>query len=155
MLFTRKFAAAAAFLFSSSLVFAQTFRGGISGSVTDPSGAAVAGASVKLTGTDTGLARDSQTGASGEFTFPDLPLGKYSLNVRSSGFQSVDVHDINVEAGKVYDLPVHLQVASQATTVEVAASAIQVETSSSALTSVIPTKAILDIPLNEIGRAHV
>jgi hypothetical protein len=131
-----------------TLVTAQTFRGGISGTVSDQSGAIIAGAIVKLTGVDTGLSRSVQSSSSGQFTFQDLPLGKYSLDVSQSGFQTVGVREINVEAGKIYDIPVKMPVASQATTVEVAASAVQIDTSSSALTSVIPTKAILDVPLN-------
>jgi Carboxypeptidase regulatory-like domain len=136
-----------AFLFSV-LSSGQTFRGGISGTVVDQSGGAIADTQVKLVGTDTGLTRVDHTSSAGEFTFQDLPLGKYSITVSQAGFQTVDVHDINVEAGRVYDLPIKLPVATQATSVEVAASAIQIETSTSALTSVIPTKAIEDIPLN-------
>ncbi len=132
----------------TSCLLAQTFRGGVSGTVTDQSGAVVASANVRLTGTDTGLTRTEKSSSAGEFGFQDLPLGKYSITVSQAGFQTVDVHDINVEAGKIYDFPVRLPVSSQATTVEVAANTVQIETSSSALTSVIPTKAILDIPLN-------
>ena len=137
----------AAFLISSSL-FAQTFRGGISGTVTDPTGAQVAGASVKLLGTDTGLVRTSQSSSAGDFTFQDLPLGKYSVSVTQSGFQTLDIRDIAVEAGRTFDIQAKLSVASQASTVEVAASTVAIETSSSTLTSVIPTKTISDVPLN-------
>ncbi len=144
----RSFAITPVFLLFTSCLLAQTFRGGVSGTVTDQSGAVVPSASVRLTGTDTGLTRTAAVSSAGEFAFQDLPLGKYSLTVSESGFQTVDVHDINVEAGKIYDFPVKLPVSSQATTVEVAANTVQIETSSSALTSVIPTKAILDIPLN-------
>ena len=57
-------------------------------------------------------------------------------------------YGVNVEAGKIFNLKVTLAVASAATQVEVSANSIAIETSSSALTSVIPTKAITDIPLN-------
>src|SRR5689334_14880011 len=148
-MFKRQFAV---LVFAASLVsavcFGQTFRGGISGVVADQSGAPIAGANVKLLGTDTGLTRTAESSSAGEFAFQDLPLGRYSVTVTESGFETVTVNAINVEAGRIYNLPMKLNVASQATTVEVAANAIAVETSSSALTSVIPTKAILDIPLN-------
>jgi hypothetical protein len=142
------FKAVAFFFILESAVLAQTFRGGISGTVVDQSGASVAGADVKLTGTDTGLTREVKATDAGEFVFQDLPLGKYSITVQQAGFQSQQVNNIQVEAGRIYNLRATLGVASQATTVEVAASAIAIETSSTALTSVIPTKAILDIPLN-------
>jgi hypothetical protein len=139
----------AAFLLAlQCAAWGQTFRGGISGTVADQSGAPIAGADVKLNGTDTGLTRSAQAGAAGEFDFQDLPLGKYSLTVTQSGFQTQEIKDIAVEAGKIFNLKATLGIASQATTVEVAASSVAVETSSSALTSVIPTKAILDVPLN-------
>ena len=135
-------------LLVSTVASAQTFRGGVSGTVVDPTGATIAGASVKLVGTDTGLTRTSPTTDAGDFTFQDLPLGKYSLTVTQAGFQTEEIKDINVEAGKIFNLQAKLAVASQATAVEVSASTVAIETSSSALTSVIPTKALLDIPLN-------
>ncbi len=113
----------------------------MSGTVIDQTGASVADASVKLLGTDAGLTRTVQTTSAGESTFQDLPLGKYSVSITQSGFQTETVKDINVEAGK-------LSVATQATAVAVSAASVAIETSSSALTSVIPTKAILDVPLN-------
>src|SRR5579862_5767695 len=60
-------------LLSASLI-AQTFRGGVSGTVNDASGAAVAGANVKLVSPDTGLTRESVTSSTGEFVFQDLQL---------------------------------------------------------------------------------
>jgi hypothetical protein len=143
-----------AFLFLiQTLGFGQTFRGGVAGTVTDQSGAAVAGAEVKLVGTNTGLTRTETSTTAGEFAFQDLPLGSYSLTVNQKGFQPQEVKGINVEAGRIFDLKAILAVASQSTMVEVEASTVAIETSSTALTSVIPTKAILDIPLN--GRDFV
>ena len=138
----------ALFIAVQMVVFGQSFRGGISGTVVDQSGASVAGAEVKLLGTDTGLTRTVNSTSNGEFLFQDLPLGKYSITVKNPGFQSEEIKDISVEAGKVFNLQAKLSVASQATQVEVEANAAAIETSSTALTSVIPTKAILDVPLN-------
>ena len=135
------------FLFSA-LALGQSFRGGVAGTIIDQSGAAVANASVKLVGTDTGLTRTVPTGGGGEFTFQDLPLGKYSITVTQPGFQTQQIKDINVEAGKIFNLQATLSVSTQATAVEVSASTVAIETSSSALTSVIPTKTLLDVPLN-------
>lgn len=126
----------------------QTFRGGISGTVIDASGASLVDAAVKLTGTETGLTREAKTTSAGEFTFQDLPLGKYSVTVTQAGFQTEEIKDINVEAGKIFNLQAKLSVATQATAVEVSANTVEIETTSSTLTSVIPTKAILDVPLN-------
>jgi outer membrane receptor protein involved in Fe transport len=126
----------------------QTFRGAISGSVTDVSGAVVSGATVKALSAATGLARESTTSASGEFVFQDLPLGKYSVTVSQPGFQTVRVDNVEVEVGKVLTLPVKLSVAQQATTVEVSATTIALDTESTALNAVIPNKAVQEVPLN-------
>ncbi len=138
----------AVFLLIQSLGFSQTFRGGVSGTVVDQSGAAVADAQVKLVSVDTGLTRNVAATNSGEFTFQDLPLGAYTLTVTQKGFQPQEIKGINVEAGRVFDLKATLSVATQTSMVEVQAEAVAIETSSTALTSVIPTKALLDIPLN-------
>ena len=55
---------------------AQTFRGGIAGTVQDTSGAAVPNAKVSLLGTDTGFKREMVTTSSGDYSFQDLPLGR-------------------------------------------------------------------------------
>jgi hypothetical protein len=136
-----------AFLVSTQL-FSQTFRGGVSGTVTDASGAAVAGAPVKLVSPDTGLTRDSTSSSAGEFVFQDLPLGKYDITITQPGFDTVHVSGVTVDAGKIATVALKLDVAKQATTVEVQASTVSIETASSAETSLITTKQILDIPLN-------
>jgi hypothetical protein len=133
---------------SAVLGLAQTFRGGISGVVTDSSGAVIGSASVKLSSPETGLTRETSSSSSGDFSFSDLPLGRYSITVSQPGFQNYQINEINVEAGRVFNVSATLSVSKESTTVEVAANAVAVETSSTALTSVIPTKAIVDIPLN-------
>ncbi|HXW89725.1 MAG TPA: carboxypeptidase regulatory-like domain-containing protein [Terriglobales bacterium] len=135
-------------LLASASLSAQTFRGGIQGTVYDASGAAVVGAAVKLVSPDTGLTRESVTSSTGEFVFQDLPLGAYDVTVIQSGFETIHVSRVMVDAGKIATLALKLVVATQATTVEVAASVAEIETASSAETSLIDTKELLDIPLN-------
>ncbi len=132
----------------ASLAFAQTFRGGISGVVVDQSGATIPGATVRMVSSDTGLTRTAESTSAGQFVFQDLPPGKYAITVSHEGFETEEIHEINVEAGRIFNLKATLSVASQTAKVEVSASAIAIETSSSTLTSVIPTQTILDVPLN-------
>ena len=127
---------------------AQTFRGGVAGTVTDSSGATVARAAVKMVSPDTGLTREGTTSSTGEFIFQDLPLGKYDVTVTSEGFDTVRVSGVTVDAGRIATVALKLEVAKLATTVEVAAAAVAIETASSAQTSLIDTKELLDIPLN-------
>ena len=127
---------------------AQTFRGGITGTVTDVSGAVISGATVRAVNSATGLSREATTTANGEFAFQDLPLGNYTVTVTQPGFQTVKVDNVAVEVGRNTVLPVKLSVAQQATTVEVTGTAVQLETDSTALNAVIPDKAVQDVPLN-------
>src|SRR5690349_9825870 len=92
-------------------VAGQTFRGGISGTVTDATGAAIVGASVQALNTGTQLRRESTTTNTGDFTFPDLPLGSYTLTVSQKGFDTVRVDNVAVEVGKVTGLRIGMKVA--------------------------------------------
>src|SRR5215468_7099454 len=69
----------------TSTALSQTFRGGISGSVVDSNGATIAGATVRLLNEGTGLARNQETTSAGEFNFPDLQVGLYTLSVTKQG----------------------------------------------------------------------
>ena len=100
-------------LLAASLAYGQTFRGGISGSVADASGAAVPGASVKIVSKGTGLTREQETTTSGDFTFPDLPTGLYTVTVTKQGFQTQSLDNVEVAVGKIANLPVTLGVAQQ------------------------------------------
>lgn len=127
---------------------AQTFRGKISGSITDASGAAVPGAVVKMSNEATGLARATLTTESGEFSFPELPLGFYSVTVSKDGFQIRKVEKVEAAVSKVTNLTIALDVSSQVSTVEVQASAVTLETNSSALAGVVGPRAVQDLPMN-------
>jgi Carboxypeptidase regulatory-like domain/TonB dependent receptor len=129
--------------------YAQTFRGAINGTVTDPSGAVVAGASVKATNTATAVAITATTTSGGEFAFQDLPLGTYKVEVAAAGFRPVAVDNVMVGAGGVYTLPVKLSTGAAGTTVvEVAAAALTLDTTTSTQSDTITDKAVQEIPLN-------
>ena len=127
---------------------AQTFRGAINGTVSDPSGAVVAGADVKATEIATGIAHSMLTTSSGEFAFQDLPVGAYRVTVTQRGFQQTNVENVNVTAGNVYTVPVTLTVGRETTAVEVSAAALEVDTTTTTQSDTITTRALQDIPLN-------
>ena len=135
-------------LMLTTSAFAQTFRGGINGSVTDPSGAAVAGATVIATETATGIVHQSVSSSSGEFLFNDLPLGPYSISIVASGFSKTQVDKVPVSAGVLYTLPVKVSVSSSTETVEVDAAGISLDTTTVTQTTVLDAKTVADIPLN-------
>jgi len=132
----------------SSTVSAQTFRGGISGSIADPSGAAIPGASVQLVSEATGLSRSQETTGTGDFTFSDLPVGFYTITISKQGFQTRKLEKVEVAVGKVTSLPVTLGVAQTTEAVEVQGAAATLETASSTLNAVVNQRAVQEIPLN-------
>ena len=135
-------------LCAAGSAFAQTYRGGINGTVTDASGAAVAGAKVTATEVSTQTVLATVSSAAGEFSFNDLPQGTYTVKTEASGFETRQVTGVQVLTGKVYTLPVKLSVAQTATTVEVAANALALDTTSEVQTTAIHGNPLQDVPLN-------
>ncbi|MBS1873430.1 MAG: TonB-dependent receptor [Acidobacteria bacterium] len=132
----------------ASVLPAQVFRGSIAGTVTDPTGAAIAGAPVEVSNTGTGLKRSTVTSNSGEFTVPDLPLGEYSVTISQPGFDIQKIQALRVEVGKIASLDIKLKIASQTQAIEVAAAAVTLDTDTATLNQVIPDKAVQEVPLN-------
>jgi len=135
-------------LLSHTAALGQTFRGGISGTVADPSGAMIAGASVSIEHNATGFKRSMLTTSAGVFTFQDLPTGTYTVTVSNSGFQTQKDADVEVQVGRITSLPISLRVAREKQTVAVTGTAATIETSQSALNAVVSTRAVQEIPLN-------
>src|SRR5512141_591887 len=86
-------------LLCSTSLMAQTFRGTILGTVTDPGGAVVAGAKVTARNVNTGLERTTQTSADGSYSIPELPIGTYTITATQTGFQTAVVNDVGVSVG--------------------------------------------------------
>src|SRR5271168_3509203 len=127
---------------------AQTFRGAISGTVTDPSGAVIPNAQVKATETATGLEYNTVTTSDGEFSFQDIPLGIYKVTVTAPGFPPYTVDKVEVAAGTIYSLPIKLSMQQQSTTVEVSAAALSLDTTTQTQSMTISTQLVQDLPLN-------
>jgi hypothetical protein len=127
---------------------AQTFRGAISGTVTDPSGAVIQNAQVKATETATGLEHNTLTTSDGEFSFQDIPLGSYKVTVTAPGFPAYTVEKVEVAAGSIFSLPIKLSMQQQSTTVEVSAAALSLDTTSATQSTTISTQLVQDLPLN-------
>lgn len=125
----------------------------IHGVVQDMSGAAIPGAMVKATQTDTGIARTVTSGANGEYVISNLPLGPYSIEVNKEGFATVVQMGITLQVGSDPAVPIALKVGEVTERVNVEANATQVETSSVGVGSVVENQRVLDLPLN--GRRPV
>lgn len=120
----------------------------IDGIVTDAQGRVVPGATVTATETDKGLTRQSQTDATGRYILPNLPVGPYTLEVKSSGFKDYRQTGIRLAVGQTINLNVQLVVGSVSEVVEVTGSASMVESKDSAIAQVMEQRKIVDLPLN-------
>ena len=127
---------------------AQTFRGGVNGTVTDATGASIPQASVTLINEGTAATHTLSTSGAGEFLFQDLELGSYTVTVTAPGFDTKKVEKIPVSAGNTYTLPVKLDVSSANTVVEVQAAGIALDTTSVTQTTDIPSAEVNDVPMN-------
>jgi hypothetical protein len=127
---------------------AQTFRGAINGTVTDPSGAVVPGAQVKATNKATGIEHAALSTSDGQFAFQDLPVGTYTVVVSAQGFPTLTVDDVLVAQGAIYTLPAVLKISQQATTVEVSAAALTLDTTSETQTTLVTGGDLQNLPLN-------
>ena len=100
-------------------LWAQAIFATLTGVVTDPSGAVVSNANVKLTDAESGSVRSSVTNSEGFFTFASVPVGRYVLTVEAPGFQTYRGTDIALGGGEQRNVNVSLQVGSTNQTVEV------------------------------------
>lgn len=119
----------------------------ISGTVKDPSGAAIAGATVTATNLDTGISQSQATNNQGFYSFQSLPLGKYAVDFQQKGFRTLRRTDLVLDVNSALLADATLEVGKTTEQVEVAADALHVETISSQMGEVIQTKQMTDVPL--------
>jgi len=128
---------------------AQTFRGTILGTVTDPSGAVVAGAKVIVHNTETGLDRTTQTAGDGSYTVPELPVGKYAVTVSLAGFESAVTTDVVVDVATERRVDVALRPGQVSQRVEVSGEQLpQVDTTSDELGGTMTSQTVENLPIN-------
>ena len=132
---------------------AQRFTASIRGTVTDPNGDALPGATVNLEGTETGLNRTTFTNPAGIYTFGDLPVGAYEVTVTLDGFNAAVVTDIALHVADVREVNAQLELGDVSEMITVEAEAIPVDTLSGEVSGLISGEQIRELPLN--GRNFV
>jgi carboxypeptidase family protein/TonB-dependent receptor-like protein len=128
---------------------AQVLFGSASGTVTDPSGAAVPKAHVSSISKATGAKRETDADASGFYTLTDLSPGLYDVTVTAAGFKPMTQTDVRVGANVVTNANFNLQVGSVSENVTVEAAGVTLQTEKTDVHTEISEKAILDMPLNQ------
>jgi Carboxypeptidase regulatory-like domain/TonB dependent receptor len=137
-------------VYPASLLFAQSEIGGatLNGTVTDPSGAVVAGASVKLSSDATGFTRATASNGAGLYNFVRVPVGSYTLEISQPGFSSSKRQGVKLDVGAVVTLDVQLQVGAAEQVVSVEAEVPIVEIGRSQTSTTVNERAVADLPVN-------
>jgi hypothetical protein len=126
----------------------QSFRGGILGTISDASGASVAGAKVTATNTGTGLVREATTDVDGNFNFTELPLGTYTVTATKQGFRTQLATNITVGVEGPQRANLTLTPGRVEEKVEVQADVPLVETSSNTLGGTLQAEDFKELPVN-------
>jgi hypothetical protein len=137
----------AIFLWTASSTHAQQFPGRITGTVRDTQGAAVAGATVKLTNPSTGLVRTITTDETGDFNFPELALGTYQLSVGKDGFKTALITDITTSLDKVNTVAAVLAVGSVSSQVEVTSAPLLLQTETNSAGGELSEQQVNSLPI--------
>src|SRR6476469_1264068 len=128
-------------------VFGQsTATGSLTGTITDPTGAVVPGASVVVKSSATGQAFTAKTNDEGVFTIPVLASGLYTATISVIGFKQSKVTDIKIDAGKPSSFNVAMEVGSQDQTVTIVGSAELLQTQTATVGTTLTGRQITDIP---------
>ena len=132
----------------SPLMLAQGTGGRILGRVADASGAVLTGVKVTATNDATGVSRETQTNASGDYSFPEVPVGTYSLTFDMAGFKTNVGKGITVELNQIVTFNSTLQIGETKEVVEVSSEAPLVDTTSTQLGAVMDNRQVANLPLN-------
>ena len=125
----------------------QTTTGALKGTVNDPGGAVVAGATVTIVNNATGAERTAVGNSEGAFDFQALQPGTYTISIEAKGFRKAVARDILVSVGSTADVKIALEIGLANETVTVIAVQEVINTSSASLTNVINTRQVVDLPL--------
>ena len=138
-----------ALLLTAPFGAAQSTGGRIRGTVTDPSGGAVVGATVTLINEATHATRDVQTGANGEYIFLEAPVGSYEIDAASKGFKKFARKGIPLDLNQVVTVDFTLQIGGASDVVEVTGAPPVVDTTSTQLGAIVNGRSSTQLPLNQ------
>ena len=139
---------AALVLLGATALEAQLTTGSILGTVTDPGGGVVAGATVTATQRDTGFSRAGKTDAAGAYSFPNMPLGRYDVKVERDGFKTKVVGPVTLIVDQKLRTDIALELGRMEETVEVSGAATLLQTDQPDVNQIVQEKEIKALPLN-------
>ena len=150
-MYTAKFKLAiaiASLLALSAIVLAQSSKGILVGTITDPTGSIITGASVKVTNTATNVTRETVTRGEGTYRLDAVDPGIYKIEVGASGFKTVSRDRVIVSAGQTTEVSAKLEIGSQNEVVNITADTnLILQTQDGGRTSTINARQITDLPV--------
>ena len=135
-------------LICSTLMSAQSTGGRILGRVADSSGAVLAKVKVTATNEATGISRDTLANDSGDYVFPEMPVGTYTLSFDLAGFKNLVRKGVTLQVNQVITLNMTMQIGGSKEVVEVTSEAPIVDTTSTQLGAVVDDRSVSQLPLN-------
>ena len=135
-------------LLSAVMVFAQTDRGTLTGTVTDPSGGVIPAARITLTNVGTDARYETVTTATGNYTLASLPVGTYTLTVEQAGFSRQEQTNVRVQVAVTARLDIQLKVGQVSDSVQVTAEVAMLRTESAEQSTTVSGETINALPLN-------
>jgi hypothetical protein len=138
-------------LIACATVFAQSDKGTITGTVSDPVGAVVPAAAIVAKNAQTGTEYQTETTATGNYTLAQLPAGVYQLTVSVSGFKQFTRQGITVNVAQTHRIDIALEVGSLSESVTVSADAPLLKTESGELSHNVTAEKLNELPLLGTG----
>ena len=137
-------------LFLATALWGQGVSGSaaVAGTVTDASGAVIPGATVVLIHDERGSEMEVTTNESGNYAYPDVTPGVYTVRVSSEGFATQEVSDLTVQVGQRAAVNVELAIGQITDVVTVEAAAVLLETESNVIGTVVERERVDELPLN-------
>lgn len=134
--------------FCVSFAFGQSATGSLTGVVTDPNGAVIAGATVTATNKDTNISRTVTTNGEGVYVISSLPVGFYDVKIEAPNFKNQIYQNLSLQVGQTLSLDSSLPISIETTGDFLIPGPAIVDTISSKVDEVIETKEIENLPLN-------
>jgi hypothetical protein len=130
----------------SSQAFGQNAT--VVGTVTDPSGAAVANATITITQIETGQVYHLTSNSDGQYVAPDLPIGHYNVKVEAAGFKVAEQKGVVLQVGDRIRLDYQMAMGGASETVTVEANAVHVQTDTGEVSNVITDQQVSQLAVN-------
>ncbi len=131
--------------------YAQTTNGSIQGTITDPSGAVVAGAAVTVRNMDTGVTSSAKATDAGFYAVPNLPPGRYAVTVESPGLKKYTQQGVTVNTAATVPLDIQMQLGGVTENITVTADASQLQTATSDIGTSLQNSLVQNLPLEVSG----